>query len=51
MEYQPNELVYIDFDNKFPQILKNIRLRVLDKDFNQIKTAGESILTLLIKDN
>jgi hypothetical protein len=51
MEYQPNELVYIDFDNKFPQILKNIRLRVLDKDFNQIKTAGESIMTLLIKDN
>ena len=51
LEYQPNELVYIDFDNKFPQVLKNIRLRVLDKDFNEIKTTGECIMTLLIKDN
>ena len=50
MEYQPNELVYIDFDNKFPQVLKNIRLRVLDKDFGEIKTTGQCIMTLLIKD-
>jgi len=51
VEYEPNELTFIDFDNRFPQSLKNIKLRVLDKDFNEIRTKGESILTLLIKDN
>lgn len=51
VEYEPNELTFIDFDNRFPQSLKNIKLRVLDKDFNEIRTTGESIMTLLIKDN
>ncbi len=51
VEYEPNELTFIDFDNGMKQNLKNIRLRVLDKDFNEIKTFGESILTLLIKEN
>jgi len=51
IEFDSNELVYIDFDNRFPQTIKNLRLRVLDKDFNEIKTLGESIMTLLIKDN
>lgn len=50
VEYDANELVYIDLDNKFPQVLKNIRLRILDKNFNEISTIGTSILTLLIKD-
>lgn len=50
VEYQANELVYIDLDNKFPQVLKNIRLRILDKDFKEIRTLGTAILTLLIKD-
>ena len=50
VEHEANELVYIDLDNKFPQVLKNIRLRILDKDFNEISTIGTSILTLLIKD-
>jgi hypothetical protein len=50
VEYEPNELTFIDFDNGMKQTLKNIRLRVLDKDFNEIKTFGESIMTLLIKE-
>ena len=50
VEHEANELVYIDLDNKFPQALKNIRLRILDKNFNEINTIGTSILTLLIKD-
>jgi len=50
VEYDANELVYIDLDNNFPQVLKNIRLRILDKNFNEIRTIGTSILTLLIKD-
>lgn len=51
VEFDASELVYIDFDNRFPQTIKNLRLRVLDKDFNEIRTNGESIMTLLIKDN
>ena len=32
LEWRANELVYIDFDNKYPLELKNLRLRVLDKE-------------------
>ena len=49
IEYNANELVYIDLDNKYPQILKNLRLRILNKNFDEISTTGMSILTLLIK--
>ena len=49
IEYNTNELVYIDLDNKYPQILKNLRLRILNKNFDEISTTGMSILTLLIK--
>ena len=51
VEFNANELVYIDLDNKFPQVIKNIRLRVLNKNFDEIETNGESVMTLLIKDN
>ena len=50
VEYDSNELVYIDLDNKFPQVLKNIRIRVLNKQFKEINTIGTAVLTLLIKD-
>ena len=50
VEFSANELVYIDLDNRFPQVLKNIRVRVLNKDFKPIETLGQSVLTLLIKD-
>lgn len=51
VEYRANEPIYIDFDNKFPQELKNLRLRVLDKNFGVVRTTGESVMTLLLKDN
>lgn len=50
VEFRANELVYIDLDNKFPQNISNLRLRVLDKSLNEIKTAGTSVITLLLKD-
>lgn len=49
LEYRANELVYIDLDNKYPQTLKNLRLRVLNKNFDEITTTGISVMTLLIK--
>jgi len=50
VEFDASELVYIDLDNSYPQQLKNIRLRLLDKNFNEIRTAGQSVMTLLVKD-
>lgn len=50
VEYQPNELIYIDLDNRFDLELKNLRLRVLNKQFGEIRTTGTSIMTLLLKD-
>jgi len=50
IEHEPNELIYIDMDNKFDIELKNLRLRVLNKQFGEIRTTGTSIMTLLIKD-
>ena len=50
VEYRANELVYIDLDNQFKQNIANLRLRVLDKSLNPVTTKGESVMTLLIKD-
>jgi len=50
VEYDSNELVYIDLDNSFPQVLKNIRIRVLNKQFKEVLTIGTAVITLLIKD-
>ena len=50
VEYDSNELVYIDLDNSFPQVLKNIRIRVLNKKFKEVLTIGTAVITLLIKD-
>lgn len=49
IEYQPNELTYIDLDSSVPQVIKNLRLRVLNKDFSPIETKGSSVMTLLIQ--
>jgi hypothetical protein len=48
LEYEPNELVYIDFDLSQPQVLKNLELRVLNKNLDPLTTFGISIMTLLI---
>ena len=50
LEYRANELVYIDLDNKYPQIIKNLVLRVLNKNLEPIQTNGSAVMTLLIKD-
>ena len=50
VEFDASELVYIDLDNTFPQQLKNLKLRILDKNFNEIRTAGQAVMTLLVKD-
>ena len=50
VEYRANELVYIDIDNRYPLELKNLRLRVLDRNLDPIAQIGVGVMTLLIKD-
>ena len=49
LEYEPNELVYIDLDFSTDVEIKNLNLRVLNKEFNPIKINGKAVMTLLIK--
>jgi len=48
VQYEPNELVYIDIDNKQKLNLRNFELRILNTDFLPIKTFGIIDMTLLI---
>tara|TARA_B110000046_G_scaffold69362_1_gene77406 strand:+ start:1820 stop:3574 length:1755 start_codon:yes stop_codon:yes gene_type:complete len=50
LEYQPNELVYIDLDLAEDIVIKNLNLRVLNKNLNPININGRAIMTLLIQD-
>ena len=49
LEFVSQVPTFIDLDNKYPQELKNIKVRVLDKNLQPIKTIGTSIMTLLIQ--
>lgn len=48
IEFEPNQLNFIDFDNAYPQVLRNLRLRVVDKFLSPLRTAGKSVMTLLV---
>ena len=50
VEFQANEVLYIDFDNKGETAIRNLRLRVLDKSLQPVLVEGMSVMTLLIKD-
>ena len=41
---------FIDLDNKYRQNIKNIKVRVLDKNLDSLTTVGTSLLTLLVDD-
>ena len=49
VEYQSKSDIFIDFDNKQPITMANMRLRILDKNLDQITTNGISVITLLLK--
>jgi len=50
VEFDAAEVQYIDLDNQSPRVIRNLRLRVLDKALREISTTGLSVMTLLIKD-
>jgi hypothetical protein len=49
VEYQAHNDIFIDFDNAQPITMANIRLRILDKNLDQITTNGISVITLLLR--
>lgn len=49
--FETNTPIFIDIRNTSETNIRNLKFRVLDQDFNPIKTSGSTNLTLLIKDN
>lgn len=50
IEYAPNELVYCNILNSENMNIRNLKLRIVDGDFQNISTRGESEILLIIKD-
>jgi hypothetical protein len=49
VEYEANNLIFIDINNAQPLNVRNLNFRVLTKSFNQINQSGESaVMTILI---
>jgi len=49
VDYEANNLTFIDIRNKFPLTLRNIKARVLRNDLEPIVVRGLSVCTLLIR--
>jgi len=49
--YEPSEITYIDIDNMNSLNLRNIKLKVLDKNLNEIKIQGLGVITILIQES
>lgn len=50
IEYSPNELVFCNILNSENLNIRNMKLRIVDGDFQNIATHGESEILLVIKD-
>tara|TARA_R110002012_G_scaffold46121_3_gene122197 strand:- start:926 stop:2554 length:1629 start_codon:yes stop_codon:yes gene_type:complete len=50
ISYEPSEITYIDIDNMSERNIRNIKLKILDKNLNQIKIQGLAVVTILIKE-
>ena len=48
--YEPDNLNFIDIKNSQKMNIRNLKFRILTKDFKPIQVLGETHLTLLIKD-
>jgi len=48
VNYEPNEIVYIDIKNDNKLNIRNLELRVLDNNFQPIRIVGEADMCLLI---
>lgn len=48
--YEANNLIWIDFLNVEPFNLRNVRMRILQRDHSPVNIRGLAVATLLIKD-
>ena len=48
--YEPNNLIFLDMDNKQPLILNNIKARILKSDYSTMNIQGLTSLVIYIKD-
>tara|TARA_R110002096_G_scaffold292802_2_gene487253 strand:- start:10286 stop:11806 length:1521 start_codon:yes stop_codon:yes gene_type:complete len=48
--YEPNNLLFLDMNNKQPLILNNIKARILKQDYSEMFIQGTTTLTIYIKD-
>tara|TARA_R110001592_G_scaffold1469_1_gene8780 strand:- start:1331 stop:3019 length:1689 start_codon:yes stop_codon:yes gene_type:complete len=46
--YEPNNLLFIDLNNKFPLKISNLRLRIVRQDYSEVPTRNLSSITLII---
>jgi len=47
--YEPNNLLFIDLDNRFPIKISNLRLRIVRQDYSEVPTRNLSSITIIIK--
>jgi hypothetical protein len=50
IEYTPNEMVFCNILNSENMNIRNMKLRIIDGDFQNVRTHGESEILLVIKD-
>ena len=46
--YEPNNLLFIDLNNKFPLKISNLRLRIVRQDYSEVPTRNLSSITVII---
>jgi len=49
MVYEVNTPIFIDIKNLSDSNIRNLKFRILDNNFQEIKTSNTSNMTLLIK--
>lgn len=50
IDYEPNEKFFISLKNNNPLRLRNINARIVNEDFDEINTEGQSTINLVIRD-
>jgi len=50
LQYQPPEMLFISMNNEFKMDIRQLRLRVVDTQYNEINNAGFASLNIVIRD-
>jgi hypothetical protein len=50
LQYQPSEMLFISMNNEFKMDIRQLRLRVIDTQYNEVNNAGFASLNIVIRD-